>query len=73
MRGITSGEARELLEAARRAGWRIRHDTTHWVVYPPDGTRPISVSGTQITTRGVRNLRARFAKSGLGWRGRTVP
>lgn len=54
------------LKVARKAGWRVRQGTKHVVLYPPDGSRPISVSlRNNEKFHGYLNLRALLRSKGL--------
>ena len=56
---------RSIIEAAAQQGWRMRRGTKHTLFYPPDGGRPIAVSGTKVGRRAALNTRATFRRAGL--------
>ena len=54
-------DPKTLIRAAIHAGWRVREGSSHVVIYPPDGQRPIAlarrIKGKQIPDQ-VKKCRA---------------
>jgi hypothetical protein len=55
----------ELVEAARKAGWRVV-EGKHVIVYPKDPTKaPVVLARTPSDHRAYMNSRARLRRAGL--------
>ncbi|MCL6521914.1 MAG: hypothetical protein K6U79_06000 [Firmicutes bacterium] len=61
-------EVHELIEEAKRQGWRVDDSGKHVKVYPPDKSLPPVVIGkTPSDWRAWRNNVARLRRAGLKW------
>lgn len=55
-----------LVREAERAGWRTEDAKDGVTCYPPDGSRPLTVHGTNRRRNWLdRNVRAQFRRAGL--------
>lgn len=64
-RGYPSKEVRELVVAARKAGWRIK-EGNHFKLYSPDGRSMVVLPGTPAGgKRGLKNVCAELRRAGL--------
>jgi hypothetical protein len=56
----------DLVEAARNAAWWCETKRSNYIAcYPPDDREVVSVASTPSGSHTLRNLRARFRRSGL--------
>jgi predicted RNA binding protein YcfA (HicA-like mRNA interferase family) len=61
---MSAKEAKALIKAAEKAGWRTeRGGGGHVKIYPPTG--PIITAGNSGGKRGSKNLRADLRRAGL--------
>lgn len=58
--------SQDIVDLARRQGWRSRRTKAGWMLYPPDRSKaPIAVHMTISDHRGVDNLYSHMLRSGL--------
>ena len=61
-------EVRELIEEARRQGWRIETlRSGHTMMYAPDGEGKVPVAGTPSDRRALKNVISRMRRHGFEW------
>lgn len=59
-------EARELVEAARKQGWRVRDEGPHFLLFSPDGKTRVTIAKTPSDGRHWRqNSIAKLRRGGF--------
>lgn len=55
----------DVLRAIEAAGWRTRRGSKHLLIYPPDGSRPLTIGGSPQDHRTWKNTVAQLRRLGL--------